>query len=157
MPAWGCFSSIGPGPLVKIEGRLTGAKYIQILESYLLPYIRTIRHRFPNVVRVPFLQDRSPIHTSLVVRQWLQHHADVIEVIPWPAKGADLNPIEKIWGDIVKDFNARHCRNQEQVFDLAAAFWFGYANRDGYHLKLAQSMRNRLQDCITEDGYWTKY
>jgi hypothetical protein len=33
---WGCFSAAGAGRLVRIEGKMNGAKYSQILDENLL-------------------------------------------------------------------------------------------------------------------------
>ena len=65
VPVWGCFAASGDGPLVRIEGRFNKEKYIDILENQLLPFVRENfgdRH-------VRFIQDRSPIHTAIVVRR----------------------------------------------------------------------------------------
>ena len=39
---WGCFSAAGTGALVRIEGKMDGAKYCQILEENLLPSARKL-------------------------------------------------------------------------------------------------------------------
>ena len=40
---WGCFSSVGTGALVRIEGKMDGAKYRKILEENLLPSTRKLK------------------------------------------------------------------------------------------------------------------
>ena len=138
---------------MRIEGRLTSEKYIEILENHLLPYIAEM---FPGVNRVPFLQDRSPIHTSNAVMEWFREHPE-IELIPWPSKGADLNPIENIWGAMVQDFDARHEQTSDELFNVVYRLWNSYADNENYYLKLVKSMPRRLRDCIEANGYWTKY
>lgn len=127
-------------------------KYIEILENDFLPWVQ--EHYGEQPVR--FIQDRSPIHTARIVTQWFRDHPQ-IELLPWPSKGADINPIENVWGDIVKDFNIRNARNSDEVFDHAFHHWLGYNDRPQYWQKLSDSMVRRLNLVIEANGYWTKY
>jgi predicted RNase H-like nuclease len=34
---WGCFSKLGLGPLVALEGNMKGEKYVEVLKDTLLP------------------------------------------------------------------------------------------------------------------------
>ena len=38
---WGCFSVVGTGRLVRIEGNMNGAKYRELLDENLLRALRT--------------------------------------------------------------------------------------------------------------------
>jgi hypothetical protein len=40
---WGCFSAAGTGRLVRIEGKMNGAKYREILDEYLLQSAQDLR------------------------------------------------------------------------------------------------------------------
>uniref|UniRef100_A0AAZ3SFP7 Uncharacterized protein n=1 Tax=Oncorhynchus tshawytscha TaxID=74940 RepID=A0AAZ3SFP7_ONCTS len=42
---WGCFSAAAPGRLVRIEGKMNGAKYREILDENLLQSAQDIRLR----------------------------------------------------------------------------------------------------------------
>ena len=75
---------------------------MDILQNVFLP---SIRERFPGQT-VRFIQDRSPIHTAGVISAWFREHPE-IEVLPWPPKGADINPIENVWGNMVKDLDGK--------------------------------------------------
>ena len=79
---WGWVLADALGPLVPLEGRFTGAKYVDILNDHMLPSVRQI---YPEPQPIYFLQDNSPIHTSRVVQNWFSQHQDVI-VINFPAK-----------------------------------------------------------------------
>ena len=46
------------------------------------------------------MQDNSPIHTARIVQRWFQEQQHV-ELLDWPSKACDLNPIENIWANIV--------------------------------------------------------
>ena len=56
---WGCFSSIGVGPLFLIDGKMTADYYINILETTMLPYAED---HLPLKWR--FQQDIDPKHTA---------------------------------------------------------------------------------------------
>ena len=40
---WGCFSAAGTGRLVRIEGKMNGAKYREILDENLLQSVQDLR------------------------------------------------------------------------------------------------------------------
>ena len=156
VPVWGAFCAHGPSSLIRIEGSLNADKYIEILDNELLPTI----DRFYGGGPVKFIQDLSPIHTSRAVKAWFQEHPG-IQLLPWPPKGADLNPIENVWGQMVCEMNdsneARTVANADELFTLVNRFWEEYRpNQRKWH-NLAFSMQTRLTMCILNDGYWTKY
>ena len=122
------------------------------MENKFLP---TISHRYPNQ-RVKFIQDRYPIHTSRVVQRWFRLHDQQIELLPWPPKGADLNPIENVWGDIVQLFESRPL-SRDQVFDQAKSAWERLNLRTDYFKKLSDSMPDRLMAVIEAGGQWIRY
>lgn len=152
IPVWSCFYSGGPGPFVKIEGRFVKEKYLSILNDHLLPWIR---EKFGDN-EVKFIHDHSPIHKANVVKSWFEDHPQ-IRVLPWPPKGADLNPIENVWGHIVTDdrYNGRNAANADAVFNLAKNIWTD--KPVPYWKKLSESMVNRLHLCLQAEGKWTKY
>jgi hypothetical protein len=57
---WGCFSAAWTGRLVRIEGKMKGAMYREILGEYLLQSAQDLRlgRRFT------FQQDNDPKHTA---------------------------------------------------------------------------------------------
>lgn len=153
VPVWGWFSADGAGDLVRIEGKFNKERYLDILENTLLP---SIRRRFPNR-QVRFIQDKSPIHTARVITSWFGEHPE-ITVLPWPPKGADMNPIENVWGDMVRDLDGRSARNADDIFEKVNFIWENYKNANGgYFSNLSKSMVTRLRMVIEADGYWTKY
>jgi hypothetical protein len=40
---WGCFSAVGTGRLVRIEGKMNRAKWREILDEYLLQSTQDLR------------------------------------------------------------------------------------------------------------------
>ena len=65
---WGCFSSAGTGKLVRVDGKMGGAKYRAILEGNLLESAIDLRlgRRFT------FQQDNNPKHTARATMEWLR-------------------------------------------------------------------------------------
>ncbi|KAK4030814.1 hypothetical protein OUZ56_024172 [Daphnia magna] len=41
---------------------------------------------------------------SRTTRQWLVEHPEIV-ALDWPVKGADMNPIENLWGHLVVALN----------------------------------------------------
>ena len=84
---WGCFSVAWTGRLVRIEGRMNGAKYREILEENLPQSAQDLRlgRRFT------FQQDNDPKYTAKTMQEWLQEKS--MNVLEWPSQSPDLNPI----------------------------------------------------------------
>lgn len=57
---WGCFAGAGTGRLVRIEGKIDGAKYRDILERNLFQSASDLRLGW----RFTFQQDNDPKHTA---------------------------------------------------------------------------------------------
>ena len=65
---WGCLSATGTGRLVRIEGKMNGAKYREILNENLLQSAQDLRLR----QRFTFQQDNNPKHTAKTAQEWLR-------------------------------------------------------------------------------------
>ena len=89
----------GVGMLWEIDGRYTGLQYREILQNVMLP---SVTARFPDYDFM-FMHDRSSIHTSIVVRNWIQQQ--MFRIFNWPPKGCNMNPIEHIWAEMARILN----------------------------------------------------
>ena len=61
---WGCFTKYNLSPLVRLDGKITGAVYIDILKDYLLPFLDDLDD-WENYL---FQEDNVPIHTARIVK-----------------------------------------------------------------------------------------
>ncbi len=74
-----------------------------------------------------------------------------------PPKGADLNPIENVWSEMVRDLDAQHVATDEQLWRKVSEIWDNLKPRQQYWQILASSMPSRLSLVKDMEGDWTKY
>jgi hypothetical protein len=93
---WGCFSKVGLGPLVALEGNMNAANYLELLKDTVFPELAASG---PPMV---FMQDNAPCHKARVVMDFLRREG--VETLDWPPQSLDMNPIKNRWAKI----KARH-------------------------------------------------
>jgi hypothetical protein len=84
---WGCFSAAGTGRLVRIEGKMNGAKYRELPDENLLKSAQDLRLER----RFSFQQDNDPKHTAKTTQEWLWDKS--LNVLEWLSQSLDLDPI----------------------------------------------------------------
>ena len=109
--------------------------------------------RFPN--GFTFIQDNSSIHTAKVVKEWFSAHP-FIEKLDFSAKAPDMNPIENVWGLMVKRLNSENLSKRDLWFKVIDC-WEELAKDLMLWVDLAYSMPDRLRHCIEKNGKWSKY
>ena len=146
---WGCFSSAGTGKIVRIVGKMDGAKYRDILEENLLESARELRlgRRFT------FQQDNDPKHKAKSTMEWFKNkHINVLE---WPSQSPDLNPIENLWKDLK---TAVHKRSPSNLTELELFCKEEWAKMSVSRCaNLVESYPSRLAAVIAAKGGSTKY
>ncbi|KAL7634885.1 UNVERIFIED_CONTAM: hypothetical protein RMT77_015262 [Armadillidium vulgare] len=152
---WGWINAFTVGELTHIDGRFTIDQYLEILDEVFLPSVRV--SVFPDPEKFVFVQDNRTIHTARRVRQWFEEHEHIIEVLPWPSKGCDLNPIENVWAAFVKDW--RMPQDKITKKDLEDYIKTSWENLRMNHIieNSILSIPNRLQAVIEAKGGWTKF
>uniref|UniRef100_A0AAZ3R7B7 Transposase n=1 Tax=Oncorhynchus tshawytscha TaxID=74940 RepID=A0AAZ3R7B7_ONCTS len=75
---WGCFSAAGTGRLDRIEGKMNGTKYREILDENLLQST----HDLILGRRFTFQQNNDPKHTAKTTQESLRDKS--LNVFEWP-------------------------------------------------------------------------
>ncbi|KAG8232935.1 hypothetical protein J437_LFUL011044 [Ladona fulva] len=101
-----------------------------------------------------FQQDNSHVHTCKEAKNWFLENR--IQQLSWPARSPDLNPIENIWGIMVREMKKkdRPLDAKKLLEDIEDA-WEGIGapvcNR------VIQSMPERLRLVIKNGRGWIDY
>ena len=103
---WGGISMRGATPLILFKENLTAKRYAKILETGLIPFVRS---KFRS--KHKFQQDNDPKHRSHYIQSFLKDNN--IEWWKTPPESPDLNPIEKVWGSMKNYLRNIHFRNPE--------------------------------------------
>lgn len=140
--------------LHRIEQRTLNADYYT---SRILPSIehRLMEHADHDLI---FMQDLSSIHTSRLTDAWLTEH-NILVMRDWPVKGPDMNPVENIWGELVRRIELRTretgISNKNELWEnIQYAF---NALPEEYFNRLIDSMPRRVGTVSRKHGGWTKY
>uniref|UniRef100_A0AAZ3QJ57 Tc1-like transposase DDE domain-containing protein n=1 Tax=Oncorhynchus tshawytscha TaxID=74940 RepID=A0AAZ3QJ57_ONCTS len=146
---WGCFSAAGIGRLDRIEGKMNGAKYREILDGNLLQSLRLEQ-------KLTFQYDNDPKHTAKTTQEWLLDKS--LNVLEWPTQRPDLNPIEHLWRDLKIAVQRRSPSNFTEIERICREEW---EKLPKYRCaKLVASYPRKLEAVITvvaAKGDSTKY
>jgi len=119
---WGSISHKGAGVLHRIEGQMDGLHYQHILQNVMLPSVRML---YPDGI-IHLQQDHSSIRDSRVVQEWLSRQADV-ELLDWPPRASDMNPIENMWSEVKRTMQESWPvlppRNSDELWALVSNAW----------------------------------
>lgn len=147
---WSCFSYHGKGPIVYLNGRVDAKAYQKVLESELLPWAANTHGETWQ-----FQQDNAPIHTARLIRRFFADNG--MDVLDWPARSPDLNPIENLWALLARRVyaNSRHFSDVAELKDAIQEAWEEI--EDSVLRNLSESMPRRLKAAIRVHGDITKY
>ena len=148
---WACFTKNKLGPIVRLEGRITARIYIELLESYLLPFINSLENNNDYI----FQEDNAPIHTANIAKDWKEDN-DIVS-LPWPAQSPDLNPIENLWDELERKVRKHDPlpKNKDNLWQILQDEW---SKLDiGICKNLVDSMPRRISAVIANKGNPTKY
>ena len=149
---WGCFSGKGLGPLIKVDGKMNHGDYIQILEKHLLPLIN---NNFSGKNYL-FQDDNAPVHTAKNVKKWME--TKKIKILEnWPSQSPDLNPIEHLWSELERRIRNRPkpAKNMKELERALHEEWNKITKNT--LTNLIKSMPRRVEACIKNNGWPTKY
>ena len=142
---WGGITGSHRTELVIIEGNLTGARYRdEILQHYVVPFLQ----QHPEVTT--FQHDNARPHTARICTEFLRQNN--VQVMEWPAKSADLSPIENVWG-LLKDKVDKMDNPPTTIPELARVLQREWQSIPQAQLRnLFNSMRRRCTSCINANG-----
>jgi transposase len=92
---WGGISWEGKTQLAILEGRQASEDYIYTVSEYMLPFAH-LKYGTDFV----YQQDNAPIHSSKMTQEFFSRMD--VEVLDWPARSPDLNPIENLWATMAR-------------------------------------------------------
>uniref|UniRef100_A0A8K9XI19 Tc1-like transposase DDE domain-containing protein n=1 Tax=Oncorhynchus mykiss TaxID=8022 RepID=A0A8K9XI19_ONCMY len=146
---WACFSSAGTGKMVKIDGKMDGAKYRTILEENLMESAKDLRlgRRFV------FQQDNDPKHKAKSTMEWFKNKH--IQVLEWPSQSPDLNPIENLWKELKTAVHKCSPSNLTELELFCKEEWEKMSVSQC--AKLIETYPKRLTAVIAAKGGATKY
>lgn len=150
---WGAVSRHGLGPLHRIIGPLTSVRYCDIVNTVLVPYVRDGSFHNDFI----FQQDNAPIHTTRVVKDHLEQCA--IPVLPWCAKGADLNIMENVWGHLKTSMVRQplYSATRDELWATVSHEWEVLRADPGFVSALYESLPSRISAVIAAGGEMTRY
>lgn len=140
---WGCITSEGPGKLQIVEGTINSDRYIETMKNYMLPSVRDLLG--DNFI---FQQDNAPCHTSKKSKAWFTKQN--LELLEWPARSPDLNPIENLWNWMGMEVAKQKPSTVQELRKLLTETWNKIDKKRC--LKLIDSMPKRMRECIRAKG-----
>lgn len=147
---WGGFGYGGKTELVFLEGRVDSEQYVDVLKNHLLRAGKKICGK--NWI---FQQDNASVHTSKLTLDWLK--SKKVNFLDWPSKSPDLNPIENLWGILVRKVyaNGKQYNSVDELKTNLVKCWTDIELE--ILSKLVDSMPNRIMEVIRLNGKATKY
>jgi len=105
-----------------------------------------------------FQHDRSPIHESRIIKSWFKDEHPEIEVLDWPRRGADLNPIENVWGLLKRTIVLQGVQNKDQLWEATQVAYNKIMDENpNLAQNLIDSMKKRVDEVIIREGAWSHY
>lgn len=148
---WGCFSRQGLGPLVPLDGSVTGVSHVETLRHHAIP---TLRRMFP-LGDCWFQEDNARPHTAKVATAFREKNA--LYTLPWPSQSPDLNPIENLWAEAKRSLHNQKKKpsNVAELEKCVKKLWKAIPRETIENL--VDSMPRRIQAVIAAKGGPTKY
>ena len=149
---WRCMTWQGVGYAIKIDGRMDGDLYLQILKDELLETLQFYGLDPPDII---FQQNNDLKHTCKEVKEWLAEWD--FRTMVWPAQSPDLSPIEHRRGYLKRRLaEYEHPSNGiHELWERIQEKWEKIPAEECQ--KLIESMPRRIETVIKAKGGYTKY
>lgn len=144
---WGWISFAGPGEIVPTGSNFNSVEYVSVLDEVAFP---SIRAQFGDLNNIVYQHDNAPWHTAHIVRDHLR--VNNVEVLNWPARSPDLNPIELVWAYMENTRSPLIQRNHHGLDTYVFNKWEDLRNKPEFFQNLYNGFRERLEYVIENDG-----
>lgn len=98
-------------------------------------------------------EDNDPKHRSRLCTSWKAENG--ITTLDWPSQSPDANPIENVWSVIKRKLAGKRVFTLTQLSRKIREIWRSLPIE--YAEKLVESMPNRCQAILNNNGDWTLY
>lgn len=114
---WGGINLNSRTELVLVNrGSITADRYIrEVLEPHVIPFARNIAGNFI------FMHDNARPHVARSVQNFLRQ--EEIDVMVWPPRSPDMNPIEHVWDMLGRRVRARDPQNLADLREMLVEEW----------------------------------
>ena len=134
---WAYFSTKGTGLLHRIEGRMNGAMYREILGDNFLPSVRALK----MVCGWVFQHDNDPKHMAKATKEW-------------PSQSPDLNHIENLWRELKPRVVKRQPWSLKDLERICKEKWTKIPPK--ICANLLKNYNKRLTSVLANKGFSTK-
>lgn len=148
---YGAMSHEGLIFLKWVPGTLNATGYAEVLDEA----ITEAKKKYPKFT---WMQDNASIHRPQCVEE--VYEKQKVEKLKAPARSPDLNPIENVWSQLVKHLDNFIDKEGEATTETVLFERVLKASKllqKRYFIKLYQSMPNRMNCVIHNEGKTTKY
>ena len=143
---WDAFCASKKTEIVFLEGKQNSKNYIETFKKYMEPVLSD---------QDIFQQDNAPIHVSKESKEYFS--AQNTALLEWPSLSPDLNPIENVWGIMVREVYGEG-KQYEDKESLKKAIKIAWENVTLTTLeKLSMSMHKRCVKLLQLNGSYLSY
>ena len=152
---WGAICKNGPGKLIRLDSRLNGQTYAEILDTIGVNFIKD---QFGSQ-QCYWIEDNCPAHKSNLVGAWFDScsylHGINCTRIKLASYSPDLNIIENSWGFAKHDllYDNEEVPTCDMMWAKVKNFWEKIIENREFVTNLFNSMENRLDNVLRNDGF----